>query len=138
MKTRPPWFYKQAAVIPYRRIGVELEILLTTSKGGHWIIPKGIIDPGETAIESACKEAYEEAGIEGRADPRIIGEYQYNKWGGICVVQVFAMEVTKVLDSWPEAYVRERKWLGKDAAVKAVGKSHLKELIRNFSPGNGD
>ena len=90
------------------------------------------------AIESACKEAYEEAGIEGRADPRIIGEYQYQKWGGNCVVQVFAMEVTKVLDSWPEADLRQRKWLGKDAAVKVVGKSHLKKLIRNFSPASGD
>src|SRR5690349_4267028 len=74
MKTRPPWFYKQAGMIPYRRTDTGLEILLITSKRrGNWIVPKGIIDPGETAIQSACKEAYEEAGVKGAADPQIIG-----------------------------------------------------------------
>jgi len=137
MKTRPPWFYNQAGVIPYRRIGTEIEILVITSnRGRRWIIPKGIIDPGETAIEAACKEAYEEAGVKGRADPRKIGEYQYEKWGGTCVVQVFAMEVTSVLESWPEAETRQRKWLGKAKAVNAVKNSALKQLIRDFVPDN--
>jgi len=136
MKTCPPWFYKQAGVIPYRRASTELEILLITSKRGRWIIPKGIIDPGETPIESACKEAYEEAGVEGRADPQIIGQYEYKKWGGNCTVQLFGLEVTRVLESWPEADVRQRKWLSKAEAANAVKEPGLKEIIRNFSHGH--
>ena len=134
MKIRPPWFYKQAGVIPYRLTGGEPEILLITSKyRGRWIIPKGIIDPGETAIQSACKEAYEEAGVEGRVDPHIIGQYEHEKWGGTCTVQVFRLEVTKVFESWPEVYVRQRKWLGKEEAVDAVKEPGLREIIRSFS-----
>jgi len=134
MKTRPPWFYKQSGVIPYRKAGTEFEILLVTSKRkGSWIIPKGIIDPGATAPESACKEAYEEAGVEGHVDQPMIGRYRYDKWGGTCVVQVFGMEVNKVLESWPESDVRQRKWMSKDKAIQAIEEPALKKLIRNFS-----
>ena len=134
MTTRPPWFYKQAGVIPYRRVGTGFEILLITAKRGRWIIPKGIIDPGETPIESACKEAYEEAGVEGRPDPQVIGKYEYRKWGATCTVQVFGLEVTRMLESWPEAEMRQRQWFGKEEAFNMVEKPGLKEIIRNFSP----
>jgi 8-oxo-dGTP pyrophosphatase MutT (NUDIX family) len=135
MKSRPSWFYKQSAVIPYRGAGADLEILLITSrKRGRWIIPKGVIDPGTTAIESACKEAYEEAGVQGEANPRCAGEYKYEKWGGTCAVQVFALSVRTVLDSWPEDDIRERKWMSKQEAAKALEISALKKLIRDFAP----
>jgi len=134
MKTRPSWFYKQSGVIAYRINRTEVEILLVTSRRkSRWIIPKGIIDPGTTALESACKEAYEEAGVRGRADPKILGKYRYQKWGGSCVVQVFALEVTRELDSWPEAEIRERKWMRQKEAAKAIEEPDLKKLIRIFS-----
>jgi len=133
MKTRPPWFYKQSGVIPYRINGTELEMLLVTSrKKGRWIIPKGIIDPGTSAIDSAVREACEEAGVQGRAHPKILGKYRYKKWGGTCVVQVFGLEVTRVLDSWPEAQVRERKWVTKEQAVELIEEPDLQEILRNF------
>jgi len=133
MKTRPPWFYKQSGVIPYRINGTELEMLLVTSrKKGRWIIPKGIIDPGTSAIDSAVREAFEEAGVQGRAHPKILGKYRYKKWGGTCVVQVFGLEVTRVLDSWPEAQVRERKWVTKEQAVELIEEPDLQEILRNF------
>jgi 8-oxo-dGTP pyrophosphatase MutT (NUDIX family) len=133
VKTRPPWFYKQSGVIPYRWRRTELEILLVTSRGKRrWIIPKGLIDPGTSPIESAAKEAYEEAGVKGRANPKLLGEYQYKKWGGTCVVQVFGLEVTKVLDSWPEGGVRQRKWLSKDRAVELLEEADLKKMLREL------
>jgi 8-oxo-dGTP pyrophosphatase MutT (NUDIX family) len=110
-----------------------LEILLVTSRGKRrWIIPKGVIDPGTSPIESAAKEAYEEAGVKGRANPKLLGEYQYKKWGGTCVVQVFGLEVTKVLDSWPEGGVRQRKRLSKDRAVELLEEADLKKMLREL------
>jgi len=136
MKTRPSWFYKQSAVIPYRTVATKLEILLVTSRRKRrWIIPKGIIDPGTTAVESACKEAYEEAGVKGRSDQRVVGKYEYKKWGGTCVVKVFALEVKSVLGSWPEAELRKRKWMTKKQAVKQVEHPGLSAIIRKFSLG---
>jgi len=130
MRTRPPWFYRQSAVIPYRITETGVEILLITSRGGkRWIIPKGIIDPGTTALESACKEAYEEAGIKGRPSSAVLGNYQYEKWGGVCTVEVFTLQVSEVLQKWPESSTRHRQWMRPKKAVEAIEEPKLKKLI---------
>jgi 8-oxo-dGTP pyrophosphatase MutT (NUDIX family) len=130
MRTRPWWFYNQSGVIPYRLKDEEVEILLITSRRrARWIIPKGVIDPGQTPQQSALKEAYEEAGIEGAASAELIGEYEYDKWGGVCRVKVYLMRVEGVLDSWPESGSRERLWMKVEDAAQAVREQSLKELI---------
>jgi phosphohistidine phosphatase len=130
MRTRPAWFYHQSGVIPYRINDAGIEVLLVTSRGGkRWIIPKGIIDPGTTSVESACKEAYEEAGVRGQPGPAALGEYQYEKWGGICTVQVFPLKVATVLDKWPESAIRHRRWMSIKKASKSIKEPELKKLI---------
>ena len=57
--------FKQSAVVPYRLVKNEIEVLLITTRKGRWIIPKGIIEPELSAAESAAKEALEEAGVKG-------------------------------------------------------------------------
>lgn len=130
MKTRPWWFYKQSGVIPYRVEGEEVEIMLITSRRrARWIIPKGVVDLGSTPEESALKEAFEEAGIQGELSSPELGEYRYEKWGGTCRVKVYLMRVERVLDSWPESGTRERSWMRVERAAKAVKEERLKELI---------
>ena len=131
MKNRPPWwFYKQSAVVPYRLNGSELEILLITSiRKGRWIVPKGVVDLGTTARDSAVKEAFEEAGIKGRMSEKPFGEYSYEKWGGTCRVQLFLLEVETVLDVWPEAEERRREWMTVEEAARRVKEDELKQLL---------
>ncbi|MEY2491219.1 MAG: hypothetical protein QOH24_170 [Verrucomicrobiota bacterium] len=134
MKGRPPWFYQQSGVIPYRLKRNKAEVLLITSRGrGRWIIPKGVIDPGTSAIDSACKEAYEEAGIRGQTSATALGKYQYDKWGGTCTVTVFALEVSTLLETWPEDSVRRRRWMSVQEAAQAVEEPALRKLIQGIS-----
>ena len=58
----------QYGVLPYRVDGEGgLEILLITSKERRrWVIPKGNPIPFFLNYESAAREAFEEAGVEGR------------------------------------------------------------------------
>src|SRR5262245_1798891 len=71
----------QACAIPYRLVEGRLEFCLITSiSKGHWGFPKGIIDPGETPMETALKEAHEEAGLSGRIVGPLLGSYSYEKW----------------------------------------------------------
>jgi len=54
-----------AGGVAYRKTGAPTEIvLIQTSSEGRWQLPKGIIDPGETAEQTAIREVREEAGID--------------------------------------------------------------------------
>lgn len=132
MQKKPDYYYNQSAVIPYRGRSDNLEILMITSrKKKRWVIPKGIIEPDLTPTDSAAKEALEEAGLEGRVCPVPLGTYRYKKWGGTCQVEVFAMEVDKMLDNWLENH-RDREWVSLRAAISRVQENRLKRIIESL------
>ena len=123
--------YLQSGVIPFVIENGTVKILLVTSRSGErWVIPKGIIEGKATPLESAVREAYEEAGIKGKAYGRAIGEYRYQKWGGTCQVKVFLFKVNKVLKEWPEVHFRQRAWVSVEEAVKRVSERALKNMVR--------
>ncbi len=130
----PSWFFSQSAILPYRWKDKRLEIMLITNHTGkHYVIPKGIIEPTMTAVDSATKEAFEEAGILGLPDPSPLGQYSYKKWGGRCQVQVYAMEVREILEQWPEQKQRTRKWVSPDEALPLLKHKNLRTLIKQWS-----
>lgn len=130
--------YPQSAVIPFQLKKNRIKILLITSlKTKQWIFPKGIIEEHLTPQQSALREAAEEAGVEGEVLNILLGGYSYTKWGGICEVKVFPMHVTRVLDDWPEADLRKRKWVSIDKAINLINKEELQSLLRQFEENKG-
>ncbi len=130
MNNKPEWLYNQSGVIPFRRDGDDIKILLiTTRHRKRWIIPKGVVEPGLSPQESTVEEAFEEAGIRGNIYPDSIGEYQYNKWGSVCTVKVFLFEVMEILDDWPESDIRQRRWVNITEAIELIEEPALKEMI---------
>jgi 8-oxo-dGTP pyrophosphatase MutT (NUDIX family) len=129
---------QQYAVLPWRR-AEGLEILLVTSREtGRWVIPKGWPMAGRSEGESAAEEAYEEAGVRGRLAAEPVGHYDYRKrlrGGGKKPfrVEVFPLEVTEILDLWPEAHERRRQWVSPEAAAALVHEPQLAALIRTFA-----
>ena len=95
------------------------------------MIPKGVIDSGETAAGSAQREALEEAGLIGTLSDEPIGSYTYDKWGGTCRVEVFLMAVEEALDHWPESDIRTREWVSVTTAARRVREVELKKIIRS-------
>jgi len=128
----------QSGALPFAYREKGLRLLLVTSTGtGRWIIPKGHIEPGLTACESAEAEALEEAGVVGIMNSKSIGSYSYTKrperGGGRCRVRVFAMQVSRVLDDYQEAAIRKRRWFSVEKAAKAVHEPGLRTLIERFA-----
>ena len=122
--------FNQSGVIPYRWNNSELEILLITSvKKRKWIIPKGYIEFNLSAFESAKKEAFEEAGILGANETIELGSFVNRKSMGIRHIIVFAMEVIKVLDDYPEKEKRKRKWLKLKDAAESVSIPSISSMI---------
>lgn len=133
-RDRPPYNYTQSAALPYRlRDGVPEILLITSSSGRKWGIPKGICEPGLSPQESAAQEALEEAGLTGRMHPSCLRAYDLPKWGAVCRVSVYAMEVTGVLDdaAWDEHH-RQRIWLSPAAAAARVTSPDLAQIIHDF------
>jgi len=127
---KPEWYYTQSAVIPFQKKEDEIHIVIITSRNHkRWIVPKGIVEKELSPQDSAAKEAFEEAGVRGRVYSNAIGEYQYEKWGGICTVQVFPLEVQEILDNWEEMEYRERKIIPLDEAKTLLTEKALKQLL---------
>jgi 8-oxo-dGTP pyrophosphatase MutT (NUDIX family) len=124
---------QQAAAIPYRFEKEGLYILLIHSRNEKkWIIPKGIIEDGDSARFTAEKETEEEAGVCGKVKNKIVGNYDYFKWNSTCRVKVFAMEVEQVLDDWEEKSFRDRKWVKANEVQKIVKPKALRKIIKQF------
>lgn len=120
-------FIRQAAALPVRNGKV---CLVTSSNGKRWVIPKGLIEPGQTAGETALQEAWEEAGLVGALDPQPVGSYVYQKWCGTCHVTVFVMRVTEVATDWPEMDLRQRSWLTPGGALERIDDAGLADVVR--------
>src|SRR3954470_24690332 len=117
-------YVRQAAALPLRNGRV---CLVTSSNGKRWVIPKGIIDPGQTAGETALQETWEEAGLVGVLQTDPVGSYLYEKFGGTCYVVVFVMQVTEEADDWPERAQRQRAWLTPAQAMQRIDDGGLRE-----------
>jgi len=129
----PEHFYTQSAVLPYRILEGRVEILLVSSRRKkRWVLPKGVVEPGLSAVDSAVKEAWEEAGLEGLAASHTVGTYRYEKWGGVCTVQVFPLQVERLSESWPES-TRDRRWFAPEEAARRVHEPELKRLMTRFA-----
>jgi ADP-ribose pyrophosphatase YjhB (NUDIX family) len=132
---------RQVAALCWRtsqKHGSAIEILLITSLNSkRWILPKGWPEPELGPADNAAREAFEEAGVMGKIGAKPIGRYHYLKerkdGGGIpCSVEIFALEVTKQLDDWPEKNSRELAWLTLDQAAARVSEPSLRQILKDF------
>ena len=132
---------KQVAALCWRtshKHGSAVEVLLITSLNSkRWILPKGWPEPELGPAENAAREAFEEAGVMGKISAQPVGSYHYLKerkdGGGIpCSVEVFALEVTKQLDEWPEKDSRKFAWLPLDQAAAHLGEPGLRQILKDF------
>lgn len=118
------------------------EVLLITSRDtGRWIIPKGWPIPELTPEGSAAREAFEEAGVEGRVNPNCIGCYPYDKGFGLhegtlqtvpCVVSVYTLQIDRLRNRYPESRQRLRKWFTPQKAATMVAEPELQSLLAGF------
>lgn len=133
-RSRPAYYYRQSSVVPYRHGANGLEVLIvSSSKQKHWVIPKGIHDPGLSAQDSAAKEAFEEAGVTGQVANQQLGSYRYPKWDAHCDVAVYPMLVEQVLDEaqWEERH-RGRRWVTPQEAASLVKNPDVARLVASL------
>ncbi|SFB55737.1 8-oxo-dGTP pyrophosphatase MutT, NUDIX family [Rhizobium sp. NFR07] len=116
----------------------QIDLLVVTSRdSGRWIIPKGWPMKGKKPHEAAVIEAWEEAGVRGKAKKKAIGRYTYLKEldGGVvvpCVVEIFQVEVDEVSSKFKERGQRILAWVSPDEAARRVREIELEVFACQF------
>ncbi|MGI0526747.1 NUDIX hydrolase [Rhizobium giardinii] len=124
----------------YKEVGSEIEVLVITSRESRrWIMPKGWPIKGKKPYEAAAIEAWEEAGVRGRAKKKPVGRYTYLKEladGNVafCIVEMFQIEVTEIRTDFKERGQRVFDWVSPSEAARRVREIELKSLLVNFKP----
>jgi 8-oxo-dGTP pyrophosphatase MutT (NUDIX family) len=117
-----------------------VQVLLVSSRDtGRWIIPKGWPMKGLAPQDAALREAWEEAGVQGTADPMCLGLYTYLKVlspdrAVPCVVSVYGVQVSRLRVRFPERKERRRKWFPLQNAAGKVEEQALRALLAAFVP----
>ena len=129
----------QLAVIPFTlHQGQPLILMVTSRETRRWIVPKGWREKKVTDRDQAGREAFEEAGVIGILSDKPIGSYRYDKRlkdGRVKAldVAVYSLEVTELLDDWPEMDERERRWMTPAQAAMAVQEGALAALLLSMA-----
>ena len=123
-----------AGVIPYR-LGNKgkPEFLMITNDDGEWVFPKGGIDKGESGREAAGREAFEEAGIEGKVKKSPIGAYEHSPAKPDVTMHSMEVKQVKKKKKWPESESRKRGWYrSKDVRKILSDRPELLALFEEF------
>ena len=126
---------EQVAALCWRLHKGRVQVLLVTSRDtGRWVLPKGWPMVGKAPEAAAAREAWEEAGVEGIAQPHAIGRYCYDKMRPNapplpCCVDVFPLQVRRLKAAFPEHKQRRRKWFSAAEAAGLVAEAELAVLL---------
>lgn len=117
-------------------------LLISSLETGRWVIPKGWPMAGRSLAGAALQEAWEEAGVTGRLRPGVIGHFVYEKKrrSGLkqrTEVQVFAIDVTRLQDDYPEVGQRQREWFAPRDAARLVDEPGLQMLLAALPDPDG-
>ncbi|MHC2568589.1 NUDIX hydrolase [Rhizobium leguminosarum] len=112
-------------------------LLITTRETRRWMIPKGWPISGLKPRKVAEREAWEEAGVIGRAKKKPFGEFFYDKLmqdgsGTRPLVAVFLLEVRRNRKRFPEMAERDSVWLTPVEAARRVEEPDLSRLLLKF------
>jgi len=123
---------RQAGALPYALVDGRMAFLLVTSRrSGKWIFPKGAIEPGYTAWDSAATEALEEAGVSGEIEQVPVGSYRASIGNdGVTLVDVdlYPLLVTQQHEHWREDQQRLRHWVTLSDARRLLADRSLGRL----------
>jgi ADP-ribose pyrophosphatase YjhB (NUDIX family) len=93
-----------------------LYLLVSSSSGANWVLPKGHIEPGESPEAAALRELREEAGVMGEILDRLSVQH-FKKADEEVAVQYF---LVRKAGSTEAAEKRTLRWEDEQAAVRLL------------------
>lgn len=113
------------AVVFRKRDDRVLYLVVSSSDGLNWVLPKGHIDPGETPEIAALRELEEEAGIVGEIVAPL-STRDFIKGGKESAVQFFLVREIGAIESTEDRTVR---WEEQAAAQQLLTFAEAREAL---------
>lgn len=110
----------------------NLVLIVGSKKTGEWVLPKGHIDAGENADETAVREVLEETGYKGSITS-YIGETPRYTFNGESILVAYYLMSPLNEEPYP-AEERKKEWVEIDKAIEMVKNEDLKGLLRKVKP----
>ena len=121
-------------VVWRRNIKGGIEILLIQDAKDRWTIPKGHIESGETAKETAEREIREETGLQKMVMQNWLGKinFRYRRQQSLVLMttEIFLVEAKgDTNDLQPEEWMRGIKWFQASEAVDTIEYEDIAKII---------
>lgn len=105
--------------------GEFLYLVVSSSDGQNWVLPKGHIEPGESPEAAAVREIAEEAGVVGEV-VQILSIKPFSKLGKTGVVQYFLVREIGATETKEN---RQLLWKDEKAALELLTFSEAKAVL---------
>ncbi len=126
----------QVAAVCYCHKAGSTRFLLVRTSSGRWTFPKGHLEDDLSHAQVAALEAFEEAGVDGKVDPRPIGKYLHRKESlrgyrtKDVTVLAFLLEVTK--SALPAESHRTPSWFTPSEAKQRLRERRPAKYLRGI------
>jgi bis(5'-nucleosidyl)-tetraphosphatase len=115
-----------------------LVLLIATGRGERWQLPKGRIEPGESARQAAEREIREETGVSCRVDERLGEvEYLFTARDGRTIHKRVTYFLCSYLSGSVRDYAREEvwaaAWLPLDDALQRLTFANERQMLERAS-----
>jgi len=106
--------------------GETLFLIISSSTGNHWVLPKGHIDDGEDAATAGVRELEEESGVIGRTIVSLpIQEFYKGKKK--VIIEYY---LTKFIDQHSADEGREIRWENEQTAMDLLSFDDAKNALQ--------
>lgn len=110
-----------------------LYLVVSSSNGKHWVLPKGHIESGESQEAAALREMAEEAGVTGRIVAALSVQH-HRKKKKEAFIQYFLVQAVGSAEAREQRVVR---WEDEHGALKLLTFEDAKAVLREASTAVG-
>ena len=116
-----------AGCVVFRSEGNEtLFLIVSSSNGKHWVLPKGHLDDRESPEAAALRELKEEAGVKGQIlEPLLIQKYK--KAEELVIIQYYLVRMIGIHKPKEDRVLR---WEDEKTALKMLSFKEAKSALR--------